>query len=196
MVEIGYNGGGAPVTCTFYNIMDWVRGLKVTANLTGVLDSVNAYMKVIGGMVGKKAKAMILDTSANYNLLTNGCSPEISLPSVNPGWVSFPYTTKPSVSNGVSYIIAIWSEYYLGEASVCRKALSGEKEYLDYLVYNDCPSTTSWWKIRDDYYYYMYAEISAVEVPVKKVVGDGLTCVTAMKKAILDVVGLPNLGIK
>lgn len=102
----GYTSIGA--TGQFVVATNAVRGsyLNPSASTDGQVDSVSVYGS--HDVADKHIKGMMLDTS--MNLLTNGVSDAFVVSTIDE-WQVATYTTKPTVTNGVSYYPAFVSEF-------------------------------------------------------------------------------------
>lgn len=91
----GSNGGYGP---------DYFDGTKDTVAANGVVDSVSVYGK--RWIASSNFKGLVVLTS-NLNILTNGISPATAVNSDTPQWWTSTYSTKPTVTNGTSYIVGV-----------------------------------------------------------------------------------------
>lgn len=132
------------------------RGIYITINETGQIDSVWARVFELNASNENDLKAIVYDSSNNYL----GESDVVETVTTSTAWVEMPFSSPVSVTSGNEYRIYIWSTFVTDEIAIHRDSGNG---------YHDDNFPT--WPTESDpvnpsldgtsHYYGIYAEVSA-----------------------------------
>lgn len=129
---------------------DRLRGIPITATQSGTMQSISAYVNQGSGS-DRHIKAALYTTSGTLV----GSTTELTL-AANSGaqWVTMPFSTKPSITSGNTYILVVWGESS-SSLTIYYSSTATNAGYDRSYTY-----TTSWptppGLAQDTYYYCIY----------------------------------------